>query len=253
MAGTLKFRAELMTPRCDTMIVSNTTAGAIVPRKPKQLSSISQPVKTVEPPVIRLSEYQKAAIEIYDKSDILFLLGPAGTGKTYLAMLLAIRDMRAGEKNKIICVRPTVQAGEDLGFLPGDLNEKIGPYMTPLMDAIKDLSHQSDGDKILKCVETAALAFMRGRTLADCVGILDEAQNCSFEQLKMYLTRIGRNAKLIITGDPDQCDRLDNVHVLNRVVKVLSGMPGVGVVHIPDSAVVRHPIITPLLSRLAVL
>lgn len=207
--------------------------------------------RTTEREPIKLSDHQKAAIEIYDKSDILFLRGQAGTGKTYVAMLLACRDLRMGLRERILCVRPVVQAGEDLGFLPGNKDEKIAPYMTPLFDSIRDLSSSLDDERELRSrVETNALAYMRGVTFVNTVAILDEAQNCTLEQIVLFLTRIGRNSKLVLTGDPSQCDRPDSENVFRRVSTVLGTVPRVGLVDIPPAATVRHNIITPLLKQL---
>lgn len=202
----------------------------------------SKPASIVK---IRSTPARREAFEIWPDIDILFLIGPAGTGKTHLAVSLAVKAIREGVATKIIASRPTVQAGEDLGFLPGDLGEKLDPYMTPIFDVLKQVKQPDEQIE----VERAPLAFMRGRTFTDSVAILDEAQNCTYKQLKLILTRIGQNNKLIITGDPEQSDLPGGPLALSQILDELDDLDEVGIIDIPASEVVRHPLITKMLSR----
>lgn len=196
---------------------------------------------------------QKLAWSIYQQHDILFMLGAAGTGKTHLAMAFAIHDILAKEKSKIVMTRPVVEAGESLGFLPGTFDEKINPYMTPLYDCMEKLTNRistSQKEKIVRSHEVAPLAYLRGRTFDDAICILDESQNCSYTQLKLFLTRMGQNCKIIITGDQSQSD-LGGVPALVEVVKRLETAKGVGVVHFKEDSIVRHPLVAEVVKRLA--
>jgi phosphate starvation-inducible PhoH-like protein len=198
-----------------------------------------------------LTEKQKLAWETYQKNEVLFLAGPAGTGKTFLATAFAIRDILEKRRTNIILTRPIVEAGESLGFLPGDLIEKVNPYMVPLYDCYHTLcpGHTIKNKVIEQAFEVAPLAFMRGRTFSDAVCIFDEAQNATVTQLKLFLSRFGKNSKIIVTGDPDQSD-LGTKTGLFKVMSKLYNLPGVGFVHFSREDVVRHSLITSILERL---
>ncbi len=192
------------------------------------------------------SPNQRKYIETIEQNDMSFGIGPAGTGKTYLAVAMAVSALMAKRISRIILVRPAVEAGERLGFLPGSLQEKVDPYMRPLYDALYDLLDPPRVDKMLETnvIEIAPLAFMRGRTLNDAFIIMDEAQNTTNEQMKMFLTRLGSNSKAIITGDLSQID-LPNPKKsgLLEALRVLDGVEGIGFVHFEDADVVRHHLV----------
>lgn len=189
---------------------------------------------------------QRRMVESLEKHDMLFAIGPAGTGKTYTAVALAVRALRNKEIRKIILTRPAVEAGENLGFLPGDLKEKLDPYLRPLYDALRDMlppeklaAHMESG-----VIEIAPLAFMRGRTLDNAFVILDEAQNATNMQLKMFLTRMGRTAKFIITGDVTQVDLpKSQPSGLIKAIDVLNNVNGIDFIFLDESDVIRHPIV----------
>ncbi len=189
---------------------------------------------------------QRRYIEAIEQNDMVFSVGPAGTGKTYLAVALAVAAINAKRVSRIVLVRPAVEAGERLGFLPGTLQEKIDPYLRPLYDALFDMLDIDRVDKMLdrNVIEVAPLAFMRGRTLNDAFIILDEAQNTTVEQMKMFLTRMGNNSKAVITGDITQID-LPNPRKsgLLDAINVLNGVEGIAFCHFEESDVVRHPLI----------
>lgn len=189
---------------------------------------------------------QKKLVEQVEHNDIVFAIGPAGTGKTYTAVALAVRALKNKEVKKIILARPAVEAGESLGFLPGDLKEKIDPYLKPLYDSLSDMI---PGDRFARYIENGTieiipLAFMRGRTLDNCFVILDEAQNATETQLKMFLTRMGPNAKVIITGDLSQVDLPRNQRSgLRSAIQILSRIKGIRIVELDTSDVVRHRLV----------
>lgn len=189
---------------------------------------------------------QKRLVSVTDKNDIVFAIGPAGTGKTYTAVALAVRALKNKQVKKIILTRPAVEAGESLGFLPGDLKEKIDPYLRPLYDALDDMI---PADKLgyymtTRTIEIAPLAYMRGRTLDNAFIILDEAQNATDLQLKMFLTRIGANAKAIITGDMTQVDLPKNQRSgLEKAVRILRGVDGIAHIELDEEDVVRHRLV----------
>ncbi len=189
---------------------------------------------------------QKLMVTTIDKNDIVFAIGPAGTGKTYTAVALAVRALKNKQVKKIILTRPAVEAGENLGFLPGDLKEKIDPYLRPLYDALDDMI---PADKLgyymtTRTIEIAPLAYMRGRTLDNAFIILDEAQNANDLQLKMFLTRIGANAKAIITGDVTQIDLPPKIKSgLEKSVRILKNIEGIGHVELDEEDVVRHKLV----------
>lgn len=189
---------------------------------------------------------QKKMVAAVDKNDIVFAIGPAGTGKTYTAVALAVRALKNKSVKKIILTRPAVEAGENLGFLPGDLKEKIDPYLRPLYDALDDMI---PADKLgyymtTRTIEVAPLAYMRGRTLDNAFIILDEAQNTNDGQLKMFLTRIGANAKAIITGDPTQIDLPKNMKSgLDKAIRILRNVDGISHIELDEEDVVRHRLV----------
>ncbi|UKB77247.1 PhoH family protein [Chryseobacterium sp. MEBOG07] len=188
----------------------------------------------------------KKLVKETEKKDMVFAIGPAGTGKTYTSVALAARALRDKEVKRIVLTRPAVEAGESLGFLPGDLKEKLDPYLQPLYDALRDMiPHEKlEGFMEKKVIEVAPLAFMRGRTLDDAFVILDEAQNTTHAQMKMFLTRMGMNAKFIITGDPSQIDLPKNQQSgLKEAMRILSGVKEIGFVHLTEEDVVRHPVV----------
>ena len=194
---------------------------------------------------------QKKLVQSIDKNDIVFAIGPAGTGKTYTAVALAVRALKNKQVKKIILTRPAVEAGENLGFLPGDLKEKIDPYLRPLYDALDDMI---PADKLgyymtTRAIEIAPLAYMRGRTLDNAFIILDEAQNATDLQLKMFLTRIGASAKAIITGDVTQIDLPPKVKSgLEKSVRILSNIDGIGHVVLDEEDVVRHKLVKAIIK-----
>ncbi|MDR6923623.1 MULTISPECIES: PhoH family protein [Chryseobacterium] len=188
----------------------------------------------------------KKLVKETEKKDMVFAIGPAGTGKTYTSVALAARALRDKEVKRIILTRPAVEAGESLGFLPGDLKEKLDPYLQPLYDALRDMiPHEKlEGFMEKKVIEVAPLAFMRGRTLDDAFVILDEAQNTTHAQMKMFLTRMGMNAKFIITGDPSQIDLPKNQQSgLKEAMRILKDVKEIGFVHLTEEDVVRHPVV----------
>jgi phosphate starvation-inducible PhoH-like protein len=192
------------------------------------------------------SPNQRKYVEAIEQSDMTFGIGPAGTGKTYLAVAMAVAALMAKKVSRIILVRPAVEAGERLGFLPGSLQEKVDPYLRPLYDALYDLMDQERVDKLLErnVIEVAPLAFMRGRTLNDAFIIMDEAQNTTNEQMKMFVTRLGNNSRAVITGDLTQID-LPNPKKsgLLDALNVLDGVEGIQFCHFEDSDVVRHHLV----------
>ncbi len=192
------------------------------------------------------SANQKRYVEAIEAGDMTFGLGPAGTGKTYLAVAMGVAALMAKKVSRIILVRPAVEAGERLGFLPGSLQEKVDPYLRPLYDALYDLLDQEKVDKLLErnVIEVAPLAFMRGRTLSDAFIIMDEAQNTTTEQMKMFVTRLGNNSKAVITGDLTQTD-LPNPKKsgLLEALNVLDGVEGIRFCHFEDVDVVRHQLV----------
>ncbi|MCH5335258.1 MAG: PhoH family protein [Alistipes sp.] len=189
---------------------------------------------------------QRRMVESFAQNDLLFAVGPAGSGKTYTAIALAVRALREKEVRRVILTRPAVEAGEKLGFLPGDMKEKLDPYLQPLYDALNDMIPAAKLQKYIEegTVQIAPLAYMRGRTLDNAFVILDEAQNTTLPQIKMFLTRMGRNAKFIVTGDVTQIDlphRSDSG--LTRAMDILGGMEGVATVEFDKRDIVRHPLV----------
>ena len=189
---------------------------------------------------------QQKLVKLYDKNDLLFAVGPAGSGKTYTAIALAVRALKERQVRRIILTRPAVEAGEKLGFLPGDMKEKLDPYLQPLYDALNDMIPPAKLAKYLEegTVQIAPLAYMRGRTLDNAFVILDEAQNTTLSQIKMFLTRMGRNARFIVTGDVTQIDlpkKSDSG--LTRSMEILRGVGGIGIVEFDKRDIVRHQLV----------
>jgi phosphate starvation-inducible protein PhoH and related proteins len=194
---------------------------------------------------------QRKMVDCINKSDILFAIGPAGTGKTYTAVALAVRALKNKEIKRIILTRPAVEAGENLGFLPGDLKEKIDPYLRPLYDALDDMIPAEKLKLYLenRTIEIAPLAFMRGRTLDNCFVILDEAQNATDMQLKMFLTRMGPSAKFIVTGDVTQIDLPKKQQSgLHTALRILTDIKGIDIVYLSGEDVVRHKLVRKILA-----
>lgn len=197
---------------------------------------------------------QTKMVKASEKDDMLFAIGPAGTGKTYTAVALAVRALREKQVKRIVLTRPAVEAGENLGFLPGDLKEKLDPYMQPLYDALMDMLHYEKlADYLEKgVIEIAPLAFMRGRTLDNAFVILDEAQNTTFPQMKMFLTRMGEHAKFIITGDSTQVDLPRNQPSgLLKAVQMLEGTEGISIIRLDASDVIRHKLVGRIIKAFA--
>lgn len=196
------------------------------------------------------SENQKALMEAIDDYNMVCALGPAGTGKTYIAIAKAVEALEAGRVGRIILSRPAVEAGENLGFLPGDLEDKLAPYLRPLYDALNDRL----GGKRLKhllgdgTIEIAPVAYMRGRTLNNAFVVIDEAQNCTYGQIKMLLTRLGWHSTMVLTGDPDQTDLLPGVSGLADIAGRLGTLEDVAVIHLADADIVRHPLVASMLT-----
>lgn len=189
---------------------------------------------------------QQKLVKFVEKNDMVFAIGPAGTGKTYTGVALAVRALKNKEVKRIILTRPAVEAGENLGFLPGDMKEKLDPYMQPLYDALRDMiPPQTLEDYLFKgVIQIAPLAFMRGRTLDHAFVILDEAQNTTHSQMKMFLTRMGKNAKFIITGDPGQIDLPRKVSSgLKEAIEILKDVEGIGMLYLDDKDIVRHKLV----------
>jgi phosphate starvation-inducible PhoH-like protein len=194
---------------------------------------------------------QKRYIEAIRKFDLVIGIGPAGTGKTYLAMAMAVASLMKQEVERIVLTRPAVEAGEKLGFLPGDISEKVNPYLRPLYDALHDMMDFDRASKLVErgVIEVAPLAFMRGRTLNDSFVILDEAQNTGPEQMKMFLTRLGYSSKAVITGDITQVDLPENkVSGLVEIQGILKGIDGIEFVYFSDRDVVRHPLVQEIIK-----
>lgn len=194
---------------------------------------------------------QLKLVELVNENDMVFAIGPAGTGKTYTSVALAVRALKGKQIKRIILTRPAVEAGENLGFLPGDLKEKLDPYMQPLYDSLRDMIPQEKLNKYIEegIIQIAPLAFMRGRTLDNAFVILDEAQNTTHAQMKMFLTRMGPNAKFIITGDPGQIDLPRRViSGLKEALLILKETKGIGILYLDDKDVIRHQLVRKVIS-----
>ena len=202
-------------------------------------------------PISGRTPNQQLLVKTYQQNDLTFALGPAGTGKTYIAIALAVRALKNREARKIILSRPAVEAGEKLGFLPGDMKDKIDPYLQPLYDALEDMLPQAKLQEMMEkhVIQIAPLAFMRGRTLSDAVVILDEAQNTTCAQIRMFLTRMGWNTKMIITGDMTQIDLpREQKSGLKEALGILTGIEGIGVVELTRKDIVRHKLVTRIVN-----
>ncbi len=194
---------------------------------------------------------QRRLVETTYKNDMVFAIGPAGTGKTYTGVALAVKALKEKQVKRIILTRPAVEAGENLGFLPGDLKEKLDPYMQPLYDALRDMIPPEKLDSFIEkgVIQIAPMAFMRGRTLDNAYVILDEAQNTTHAQMKMFLTRMGKNAKFIITGDPGQIDLPRRVTSgLKEALLVLKNVTGIGMIYLDDKDVIRHKLVKKVIA-----
>jgi phosphate starvation-inducible PhoH-like protein len=199
-----------------------------------------------------MSPLQQALIDAVEERSVVLALGPAGTGKTYLAIAKAVEALEKGRASRIVLSRPAVEAGESLGFLPGDLQDKLAPYLRPLYDALTERL----GTKRLKAlvaegvIEIAPVAYMRGRTLNDCFIVIDEAQNCTYGQLKMLLTRLGWRSTMVLTGDPDQTDLLSGLSGLGDIAGRLERIPEIAVIRLGEADIVRHPLVAGMLTVL---
>ena len=205
-------------------------------------------LKTIKPK----SEGQQALIEAIKDHNLTLAIGPAGTGKTYLAISAAVEALEKGKIERIILSRPAMEAGESLGYLPGDMHEKMAPYLRPLYDALGD---RMGGKKVRQyleegTIEIAPVGFMRGRTLNNAFVVIDEAQNCTYGQLKMLLSRLGWHSTMVVTGDPDQSDLLEGISGLRDIAKRLETLPNVAVIHLNQADIVRHPLVAEMLEVL---
>jgi phosphate starvation-inducible PhoH-like protein len=197
------------------------------------------------------TDAQGLAWAAFKQHDILFLTGPAGTGKTFMACAFACEQILKKERSKIVLTRPIVEAGESLGFLPGTFEEKTNPYMLPMFDCMDALVGREGPwrERINQSIEVAPIAFMRGRSLKDAICIFDEAQNATMKQLKLFLTRLDENSKMIITGDPNQSDLPGDVALVN-IMHQLADIPGIGIVQFKNNSIVRHPLVKKIVEKL---
>src|SRR5690348_6068187 len=198
------------------------------------------------------SDNQRLLMEAIAGHSLTLALGPAGTGKTYLAITSAVEALEAGKVGRIVLTRPAIEAGESLGFLPGDLHEKLAPYLRPLYDA---LNERIGGKRVRQlmsegAIEIAPVAYMRGRTLNNAFVVIDEAQNCTYGQIKMLLTRLGWHSTMVLTGDPDQSDLLDGLSGLAEIARRLEAVPEIAVIRLEESDIVRHPLVGEMLTVL---
>ncbi len=198
------------------------------------------------------SDNQRALMEAMERHNLTLALGPAGTGKTYLAITAAVEALEAGKVGRIVLTRPAIEAGERLGFLPGDLEDKLAPYLRPLYDA---LNERIGGKRVRQliaegAIEIAPVAYMRGRTLNNAFIVIDEAQNCTYGQIKMLLTRLGWHSTMVLTGDPDQSDLLDGLSGLSEIARRLERVAEVAVIRLDDCDIVRHPLVAGMLTVL---
>tara|TARA_E500000178_G_scaffold339211_1_gene380367 strand:- start:516 stop:1520 length:1005 start_codon:yes stop_codon:yes gene_type:complete len=218
--------------------------------KESNVKSFNQLIKTPRKSVIARSEKQSEYIKVLKENDIIMSLGPAGTGKSFLAVSVAVTLLMEKKIDRVILSRPAVEAGEKLGFLPGDMKEKVDPYLRPLYDALYELFGADKIDKKIETgeIEIAPLAFMRGRTLKNCFAILDEAQNATDTQIKMFLTRIGENSKLVVNGDPSQVDLINKAHSgLVKSKNILKDLKEIKIIEFDHNDVVRHPLVSKII------
>ncbi|MDC0524627.1 PhoH family protein [Pelagibacteraceae bacterium] len=215
------------------------------------IKAFKQLIKTPRKSVIARSNKQSEYIKALKENDIVMSLGPAGTGKSFLAVSVAVTLLMEKKIERVILSRPAVEAGEKLGFLPGDMKEKVDPYLRPLYDALYELFGADKIDKKIEIgeIEIAPLAFMRGRTLKNCFAILDEAQNATETQIKMFLTRIGENSKLVVNGDPTQVDLINKTHSgLIKSKRILSNLKEIKIIEFDHKDVVRHPLVSKIIK-----
>ena len=205
-------------------------------------------LKTIKPK----SAGQSALIEAIDARNLVLALGPAGTGKTYLAIAKAVEALEAGRVGRIVLSRPAIEAGESIGFLPGDMEDKLAPYLRPLYDALSDRLSMKRVRALMAegAIEIAPVGYMRGRTLNNAFVVIDEAQNCTYVQLKMLLTRLGWNSTMVVTGDPHQSDLLPGVSGLSDVAERFEPLANIAVVRLADADIVRHPLVAEMLGVL---
>ena len=216
-----------------------------MPRKPKTSKSTSTSNFYID----FKNTAQKMAWAAFQQHDVLFLIGPAGVGKSFISCAFAIEQILAKQKKKIVLTRPIIESGESLGYLPGEFENKVHPYMMPMYDCIDNLVEGAHKERIDNCVELAPLAYMRGRTFNDAVCIFDEAQNATYTQLKLFLTRLGENGKMIINGDPNQSDLPGKVQFM-EVFRKLKEVEGIGFVEFGKDSIVRHPLVSKMISKL---
>ena len=251
----------------DGMVQTIASGGSIEPAEVSRLCYLAQAGKDAaadfskEEPVLRTrngkmiypkTENQKKLVDAFRNSNITFASGVAGTGKTYLAVAYAVDQLKKEKISKIILTRPAVEAGESLGFLPGDMKEKVDPYLRPLYDALNEMLGQETVERYQEkeIIEIAPLAFMRGRTLNEAVVILDEAQNTTKAQMKMFLTRMGKNCQMIINGDISQIDLIKKADSgLIQATQILKGIDGISIMHLDQSDVVRNPLVQKIIER----
>jgi len=222
----------------------------LVSAKNTNVQSFAQLIKTPRKSVIARSQKQSDYIKALRENDVVLALGPAGTGKSFLAVSVAITMLMEKKVERVILSRPAVEAGEKLGFLPGDMKDKVDPYLRPLYDALYELFGFEKIDKKIETgeIEIAPLAFMRGRTLKNCFAILDEAQNATETQIKMFLTRIGENSKLVVNGDPTQVDLINKSYSgLLKSKNILSGIKEIKIIEFDHTDVVRHPLVSKII------
>lgn len=198
------------------------------------------------------NDSQQKFFDLVDVNPVVFAVGPAGTGKTYIAVAKAVEALDSGAVGRIVLSRPAVEAGENLGYLPGDMEEKLSPYLRPLYDALTDRLSAKRVRALMQegVIEVAPIAFMRGRTLNNAFVVIDEAQNCTYAQLKMLLTRLGWNATMVVTGDPEQTDLLPGMSGLSDIAARLEGVGGIGVVRFAKPDVVRHPLVAAMIEHI---
>ncbi|WP_448188726.1 PhoH family protein [Azospirillum sp. sgz301742] len=198
------------------------------------------------------SPNQKVLLDAIAAHNLIVALGPAGTGKTYLAISSAVEALDAGKVDRIVLSRPAIEAGESIGYLPGDMHEKMAPFLRPLYDALSDRLGSKRLRQLMQdgTIEIAPVGFMRGRTLNNAFVVIDEAQNCTYAQIKMLLTRLGWHSTMVLTGDPDQTDLLDNLSGLSDIGRRLEAVEGIAVVRLAETDIVRHPLVASMLTVL---
>jgi phosphate starvation-inducible PhoH-like protein len=233
------------------------TVSSVARGEPLQMQELNEhrvDVSAHKRPVIPKTVGQKNYVEAIRQHDIVIGIGPAGTGKTYLAMAMAVNALRSGQVRRIVLCRPAVEAGEALGFLPGTLEEKVGPYLRPLYDALYDMMEPDEMQRSMErgVIEIAPLAYMRGRTLNNAFVILDEAQNATSEQMMMFMTRMGFDSKVVVTGDITQVDLPGNkMSGLIEVQNILKGIPGLAIVYFDEKDIVRHELVQKIIAAYA--